>query len=148
MNLLTKIIIRKFKIKDYDKVIVLWKKTHLPYKPKGRDSRKNIAQQIKQANTIYLVAEQNNNIIGAVLGTHDSRKGYINRLAVMPVFQNKGIGRHLVKEAEKHMHKIGIGIITSLVEDWNKTSLKVFERLGYIEHKDIRYFSKRKSSQI
>ena len=145
---MTKIITRKFKIKDYDKVIVLWKKAHLPYKPKGRDSRKNIAQQIKQANTIYLVAEQDKIIVGAVLGTHDSRKGYINRMAVMPEFQNKGIGRHLVKEVEKHMHKIGIGIITCLVEDWNKTSLKVFKRLEYVEHKDIRYFSKRKNSQI
>lgn len=140
--------IRKFKIKDYNEIIALWEKAHLPYKPRGRDSRKNNEKQIKQANTIFLVAEQNNIIIGAVLGTHDSRKGYINRLAVMPAFQNRGIGRRLVNEVEKHMHRIGIGIITSLVEDWNKTSLKVFERLGYKEHKDIRYFSKRKSSQI
>jgi ribosomal protein S18 acetylase RimI-like enzyme len=145
---LSNIIVRKFKIRDYDAVIALWEKTHLPYKPKGRDSRKNIEKQIKQANTIYLVAEQNNIIIGAVLGTHDSRKGYINRLAVMPAFQNRGIGRRLVKEIEKHMHKNGIGIITSLVEDWNKTSLKAFQRMGYKKHKDIIYFSKRKSSQI
>jgi N-acetylglutamate synthase len=145
---LTQVAIRKFKIKDYDAVIALWEKASLPYKPKGRDSKKNIAKQIKHANTTYLVAELNNNIIGTVLGTHDSRRGYINRLAVMPAFQNRGVGRRLVKEVEKHMDKIGIGIITSLVEDWNKTSSKVFQRMGYKKHKDIIYFSKRKSPQI
>lgn len=140
--------IRKFKIKDYNEIIALWEKASLPYKPRGRDSRNNIEKQIKQANTIYLVAELNNIIIGSVFGTHDSRKGYINRLAVMPAFQNRGVGRQLVNEVEKHMHRIGIGIITSLVEDWNKTSLKAFQRMGYKKHKDIIYFSKRKSSQI
>ena len=145
---MTQVAIRKFKIKDYDAVVALWEKARLPYKPKGRDSRKSIEKQIKQANTIYLVAELNNKIIGSVLGTSDSRRGYINRLAVLPVFQNRGIGRQLVKEVEKQMYKIGIGIITSLVEDWNKTSLKVFQRMGYKKHKDIIYFSKRKSSQI
>jgi ribosomal protein S18 acetylase RimI-like enzyme len=145
---LSNIKIRKFKIKDYNEIIALWEKASLPYKPRGRDIRNNIGKQIKQANTIFLVAEQNNIIIGAVLGTSDSRKGYINRLAVLPAFQNRGVGRQLVTEVEKHIYKIGIGIITSLVEDWNKTSLKVFERLGYKEHKDIRYFSKRKTAQI
>jgi len=145
---LSNIKIRKFKIKDYNEIIALWEKASLPYKPRGRDSRNNIEKQIKQANTIYLVAELNNIIIGSVFGTHDSRKGYINRLAVMPAFQNRGVGRQLVNEVEKHMHRIGIGIITSLVEDWNKTSLKAFQRMGYKKHKDIIYFSKRKSSQI
>ncbi len=145
---MTQAAIRKFKITDYKAVIELCGKAKLPFKPKGRDSRKSIEKQIKQANTIYLVAELNNIIIGSVFGTHDSRKGYINRLVVLPAYQNRGIGRQLVMEVEKHMYKIGIGIITSLVEDWNKTSIMAFQRMGYKKHKDIIYFSKRKTSQI
>jgi len=145
---MTKYDIRKFRIADYEALIKLWKEAKLPYKPKGRDSRKNIEIQLNQPNTIYLVAEFDDKIIGSVFGTHDGRKGWINRLAVTPGYQKKGIGRRLVYKLEKHFHKLGIVIIASLVEDWNKKSIKVFERLGYIKHKDITYFSKRKTSQI
>ncbi len=145
---MNKVSIRKFKIADYQAVIKLWQKADLPYRPKGRDSRENINRQIKQANTIYLVAELDGKIVGAVFGTHDSRKGYINRLAVLPEFQNHGIGQRLVKELEKEFDKHGIGIITCLIEDWNKTSLQFFEKIGYKKHPDITYFSKRKKPTI
>jgi ribosomal protein S18 acetylase RimI-like enzyme len=140
--------IRRLCIDDYPRLIKLWEQAKLPYRPKGRDKRKNIGQQIKQPNTIYLVAELNKKIVGSILGTHDSRKGYINRLAVLSEYQNQGIGRRLVKAVEKYMEHLGIKIITCLVEDWNKTSLKAFQRLGYKKHKDIIYFSKRKSAHI
>ncbi len=140
--------IRKIRNNDYDALIKLWQKAKLSYRPKGRDSKKNIAKQLKQHNTIYLVAELDNKIIGSILGTHDSRRGYLNRLAVLPEYQKKGIARQLVKAVEKYLGKKGIQIVTCLIEDWNKTSLKVFEKLGYQRHNDIIYFSKRKSPQV
>lgn len=140
--------IRRFRISDYDALIKLWNEAQLVYKPNGRDRREMIQKQIQLPNTIALVAEKEGKLIGSVFGTHDGRRGWINRLAVLPEFQRKGIGRELVKELETRFHKMGIGIIASLVEDWNKTSLRVFQRIGYKKHKDIIYFSKRKTSQI
>jgi ribosomal protein S18 acetylase RimI-like enzyme len=140
--------IRRFRISDYDVLIKLWDEAQLVYKPNGRDRREMIQKQIQLPNTIALVAEKEGKLIGSVFGTHDGRRGWINRLAVLPEFQRKGIGRELVKELETRFHKMGIGIIASLVEDWNKTSLRVFQRIGYKKHKDIIYFSKRKTSQI
>ena len=141
-------IIRKLTVKDYDALIKLWNDAGLPYKPQGRDRRNEIESQLKQPNTLYLVAVIGDRIFGSILGTHDSRKGWINRLAVSPSYRKKGIAAKLVKAVEKRFSELGIDIMACMVEDWNTMSLQVFERLGYERHPDIAYFSKRKNPEV
>jgi ribosomal protein S18 acetylase RimI-like enzyme len=138
-------IVRKMTLKDYDSVITLWKEGDIPYRPQGRDSRKNITGQLQQPNCYFLVAETDNKIIGAIVGTHDGRKGWINRLVVTPSYRKKGVAKRLVEEVEHHFTSIGIDIVACLIEDWNTTSMQMFEQLEYIKHTDILYYSKRKS---
>jgi len=135
-------------IQDYTPVIMLWRQGNIPYRPQGRDSRKNIITQLQQPNCYFLVAEVDHTIIGAIIGTHDGRKGWINRLVVAPSYQRKGIARRLVTEVERHFTSLGIDIIACLIEEWNTTSMQVFERLGYTKHQDILYFSKRKNMNV
>jgi ribosomal protein S18 acetylase RimI-like enzyme len=142
------VVIRKMTMKDYDSLITLWKKGNIPYRPKGRDSKKNIRWQLQQPNCFYLIAENNGKIIGAILGTHDGRKGWINRLATTSAYRRKGIAKRLIEEFESQLAAIGIDIVACLIEDWNATSMEVFERLGYTKHTDILYFSKRKNMEI
>ena len=137
--------IRPMTLKDYDAVIRLWHEGEIPYRPEGRDSRTNIKKQLQQPNCSFLVAEVDTKIIGAIVGTHDERKGWINRLVVTPSYRKRGIGKRLVKEVEHHFSKAGIDIVACLIEEWNTTSMKVFEHLGYTKHNDILYYSKRKS---
>jgi ribosomal protein S18 acetylase RimI-like enzyme len=142
------IILRKMIAADYDSVIKLWKQGKIPYRPQGRDSKKNIRWQLRQQTSLYFVAETKGVIIGVILGTHDGRKGWINRLVVSPLYQKKGVAKQLVEEVENQLAVRGIDIIACLVEDWNATSMNVFERLGYTKHTDILYFSKRKNNRI
>ena len=142
------IIIRDFRMNDYDAMIELWKDTQLSYRPKGRDSRENIESQIKQPNTIYLIVEIEGKIVGSILGSHDGRKGWINRLAVSPLFQKQGIARKLVNEVERWLSAAGIDIIACQIEDWNKISMEFFSKIGYEKHTDIIYFSRRKSPDV
>jgi len=141
-------IIREFSIKDYDSLITLWNNAKIPFKPKGRDRRDKIEYELKQGRDIFLVAEINGKLVGSVFGTHDGRKGWINRLAVSPEFQRQNIAKKLIAEVEYRFSEIGIDIIACLVEDWNIKSLKVFEKLGYKNHLDIVYFSKRRDSNV
>jgi ribosomal protein S18 acetylase RimI-like enzyme len=141
-------IIRKFRIKDYDALIKLWKAAELPNRPYGRDRRDKIKEQIKKKCSIYLVAELDGKIVGSILGSHDGRKGWINRLAVLPKYRKRGIGAKLLGEVEKRLCKQGIGIIACLIEDWNITSMMVFERLGYEKHPEIIYFTKKKNPRV
>ena len=147
-NATSRIIIRKMRIRDYKPLISLWKEGNLPYRSQGRDSKQHIRQQLRRRTSLYYVAEHEGNIIGAILGTHDGRKGWINRLVVAPAYRKKGIAKRLVQEVEKQLTVVGIDIIACLVEDWNKVSEKVFERLGYTKHTDILYYSKRKNTRV
>jgi ribosomal protein S18 acetylase RimI-like enzyme len=140
--------VRRFREEDYDEIITLWTESELPYKPEGRDSRAKIAKEIKKETAIFLVAEKDGQIIATVLGTHDGRKGWINRLAVIPRYRHQGIARLLLKAAEEEIHKLGIEIIACLIEDYNDISMEFFSRAGYIKHTDIFYFSKRKHKGV
>jgi ribosomal protein S18 acetylase RimI-like enzyme len=140
--------IREMTIDDYDAVVALWEAAKLPYRSKGRDQREKIAREIKGPSSTFLVAEVEGEIVGAVLGTHDGRKGWINRLVVAPKHQRKGIGRALVSEVETRLDAIGIEIVACQVEDWNNGSMTFFERIGYHYHTDIHYFSKRKHPDV
>ena len=138
--------VREFRIGDYARVMELWAEGGLPLKPKGRDSRENIARQIKMPNVLFLVAEKGKGgrIIGTVLATHDGRKGWINRLAVDATLRKRGIGARLVREAERRLEALGMDILACLIEDDNDVSMAVFEKLGYKKHPEIIYFAKRK----
>jgi len=142
------ITVRRMKIQDYEPVIRLWKEGNIPYRPQGRDSKRNISHQLKKPTGLYYVAEHKGTIVGAILGTHDGRKGWINRLVVAPSYRRKGIAQRLVQEVEHHLTTMGIDIIACLIEDWNTISEKMFERLGYTKHPDILYYSKRKNMKV
>ena len=138
------LVIREFNIEDYRQIISLWDKVNLPYRPEGRDSPANITQQIANGTTIFLVVESDDKLVGTVLGTHDGRKGWINRLALDPEYRRRSIARRLVNELERRFDKLGLEVIACLIEGHNAVSLEVFKKLGY-NYYDVRYFSKRKS---
>jgi ribosomal protein S18 acetylase RimI-like enzyme len=136
------------KIEDYFDVINLWKESKLPFKPKGRDSYNNIKFELEKDTSIFLLLENNNKIIGSIFGTHDGRKGWINRLAISPKFQRKGLATKLCLNLESIFLKMNINIISCLIEEYNANSLIFFRKIGYIKHDDIYYLSKRKNEDI
>ncbi len=142
-----KVKIRPYTPDDYPAVTALWQEASLPYKPRGRDRAEKIAAEIQKDTAIFLVAESDGRIIGSVFGTHDGRKGWINRLAVAPTHRRQGIAAKLVRAVEKRLEALGIEIVACLIEEWNHLSMEVFQRLGYQPHRDIIYFTKRKSPE-
>jgi ribosomal protein S18 acetylase RimI-like enzyme len=143
-RIMVDITIRRFKTKDYPYIIKLWDRAGLSYRPEGRDSLKSIKAQIDNGKTIFLVAEADNAIVGCILGTHDGRKGWINRLAVDPEIRRRHIAYQLIKEMEKEFDKLGLEVIACLIEKNNTISKNIFEKLGY-EYYPVDYYSKRKS---
>ena len=146
MNMDIKIV--HYKPCDYDKLIHIWEESELPYKEKGRDSFSSIEAEIKLSNNQFLFAEYNGFYIGSILVTHDGRKGWINRVAVLPEYRNRGIARKLIDHAEKWLDEQGIGIYACQIEAYNEESFEVFKKLGYIPFEGIQYLTKRKFPEI
>ncbi len=140
--------IRDFEIEEYDILIELWEKAGLPYRSLGRDSKENISKQIEQPNISFLFVESEEKIVGSIIISHDGRKGWINRVAILQEYRKLGIASLLINDAEKRLKEIGIDIVACLIEDWNIQSLKLFDKLGYIRHPDIIYFTKRESAEV
>ncbi|MDI6805500.1 MAG: GNAT family N-acetyltransferase [Candidatus Bathyarchaeia archaeon] len=140
--------IRNLTINDYEEMIKLWSKAKLPFKPNGRDSKEAIAAQMKANPEFFIGAFEGNRLIGTVIVSCDMRKGWINRLAVDPEFRFRGVAKALIVESEKILRKHGIRIVCALIEDYNTASKNLFKKLGYVEHHDIIYFSKRESEEV
>ena len=137
--------IRQLTIDDYDRIVEIWKLAGLSHRPLGRDAQDLFQLEIEQNTAVFLGAESDGALVGVVLGTHDGRKGWINRLAVVPEYRSRGIGRALALEVEHRLSDLGIQIITCLIEGENDASERFFESLGYVGHPDITYYSKRQS---
>jgi len=140
--------IRRLTINDYEEMVRLWLRAKLPFKPKGRDSREAIAVQMKANPEFFLGAFEDNHLVGTVIISCDTRKGWINRLAVDPDHRRRTIAKALIVESERTLRKHGIGIFCALIEDYNAISKKLFKECGYVEHHDITYFSKRDSDEV
>jgi len=130
-------------IDDYDAVAGLWTAAGLPFRPLGRDRREAIEAELCGPCSVFLIAEQEADVVGVVFGTHDGRKGWINRLCVHPTAQHRGIARRLIAAVEERLHGMGINIVTCLIEAGNDQSEALFQRLGYVRHSDITYYAKR-----
>jgi N-acetylglutamate synthase len=138
--------IRAMTLDDYDAVTRLWTEAGLPYRPLGRDRREKIRIEMERGTAVFLVAEAGGDLVGVVLGTHDGRRGWINRLAVAPAYQRRGIAGRLVREVEQRVEALGIEIVAALVESENEASLGFFRAIDYLHSPEVEYVSKRRSA--
>ncbi len=137
-----------YKKGDYKTLVNLWERSGLPYKPQGRDQEEKIEAELKRGVGKFMFAVMDATYVGTILVTHDGRKGWINRVAVIPEYRHKGIAKLLVDAAEKWLDEQCIEIYACQVEDDNKESFEVFKKLGYIPFEGIHYLTKRKYLEV
>lgn len=123
--------IRRLRAADYEAMIELFRVCGLDPRTDGRDSRAAIIRQLRSNRNVYLGAFEGPRLVGTALGTHDTRKGWINRLAVHPDFRRRGLATRLVLECERSLRAKGIEMFAALIEPGRKGSEAVFRGLGY-----------------
>jgi ribosomal protein S18 acetylase RimI-like enzyme len=88
-------------------------------------------------------------LAGLVIGSYDQRKGWINRLAVLPEHRGKGIAKALVEKTEEILKKKGFKIIAILIESDSPESIELFTKAGYVKpYNNIKYLTKRESDEV
>ena len=141
--------IRRLGSEEYEELLELWRRAGLhSLRPQGRDSREALARQLASGVQTILGLEVEGQLVGAVVVTHDSRKGWINRLAIAPDHRRQGYGVRLIRAAEEALHEQGIHVIAALIESDNPASLALFQKTGYVEiDTGIHYLTKRDSDE-
>ena len=139
--------IRRLGLEDYDELMALWRRSGLhSLRPQGRDSREALARQLESGVQTILGLEVAGQLAGAVIATHDSRKGWINRLAVDPRYRRQGYATRLIEAAEQVLREQGMRVIAALVESDNSASLMLLHKAGYVEiDSGMHYLTKRDS---
>ena len=140
-------VIRPLNKEELKEIGELWSAAGLPYKPAGRDNPDELAAYAEANPDLCLAAEVGGRLAGAVIGSDDGRKGWINRLAVHPDFQKRGIGLELIGALEKNLHARGRRVFGSLIVESNEPSIALSQKAGYSKLGNILYFRKAESEE-
>ena len=92
---------------DYEQVIELWRSIEKGVHLGRSDTSAEIEKKLSRDPDLFLVAESEGAIIGAVIGGFDGRRGLIYHLAVTASFRGQGIGSELMTELESRLRAKG-----------------------------------------
>ena len=140
--------IRKLTAADYPQLIQLWERAKLPIKPRGRDSRAHIAREMLNNPDFFIGSFEGTLLAGAIIASHDGRKGWLNRIAVDPDYRGRGLAQALTRAGEQKLRRHGIKIFGLLIHSRNRASLGLAKKMGYTLHDDIVYLTKRDGDHI
>lgn len=133
--------IRDMVIEDYEKVSEIWKSSE-GICLRDADSKESIARYLKHNPGMSFVAEFKNEIAGAVLCGHDTRRGYLHHLAVDKAHRKKGLGRELTQACLMSLKKSNIDKCHIFVLAANQDGLGFWRNIGWELRKDIHILSK------
>jgi len=92
---------------DYVAVIDLWENAGPGVHVHRSDSYDEIQKKLSRDPELFVVAEESGEIIGAVMGGFDGRRGMIYHLAVRSDHLGEGIGKLLMQEIEPRLKAAG-----------------------------------------
>ena len=131
--------IRNMTIEDYDSVYALWMSCKNMGFNDVDDSRAGIEKFLRRNPGTCLVAEENGEIAGVVLGGQDGRRGYIYHLSVAENHRRRGIGSQLLERCLAAMREEGIAKAALLVFKRNEAGNAFWENQGFIAREDVAY---------
>ena len=122
-------LIRTFEMRDYEQVASLWRAAGLTLHLS--DDAPSIRQKLQRDPELFIVGEVDGQVVGAVLGCYDGRRGWVNHLAVAPRRQRSGLGTMLMAELEARFRAIGCVKVNLLIEPDNSGVQRFYDGIGY-----------------
>jgi ribosomal-protein-alanine N-acetyltransferase len=97
--------------------------------------RRNFEFYLQDADSLFLVAVQEAQVVGDVLGPVDTWRdppsAHIDSIAVLPEHQHEGIGARLLQSFLKEVRRRGCTRVTLEVSTANATGLTFFAKHGF-----------------
>jgi ribosomal protein S18 acetylase RimI-like enzyme len=114
----------------FDGVRLLWQEA-FPNDPPWNAAEVAIPAKLKIQPDLFLVAIEQTLVAGSIMAGYDGHRGWLYAVAVLRSYQNRGLGRALVKEAEERLRAIGCKKINLQLRASNTTVIEFYRSLGY-----------------
>ncbi|UCH34926.1 MAG: GNAT family N-acetyltransferase [Armatimonadota bacterium] len=138
--------IRGYRPTDYDEVADLWRS--VGFHIRAGDSKEALDRKLARDPDLCLVAELGGRVVGTALGDWDGRRAWINRVAVHPDYQGRGVGQRLMGEAEARLAAFGAQRVALLTTADRPQAIRFYEDAGYEVRRDVAYLSKELRSEL
>jgi ribosomal protein S18 acetylase RimI-like enzyme len=89
------------------------------------------ARQLSWDTELVLIAQEEEEVVGLIIGTIDNNNGYYYRIAVATEYQRKGIGKALIEAMKQRFLQRNVKKIMVTVDVHNEMVLPVYESAGY-----------------
>ncbi|MCJ7695551.1 MAG: GNAT family N-acetyltransferase [Anaerolineaceae bacterium] len=127
LNLNSDISIRPMEEKDIKSITSI---DNCSFEPIWQNSQKILSRAFQMAD-LSTVAIHNNVLIGYQMSTKTHNSSHLARLAVLPAYQNRHIGKTLAKHMIDYFQNQGINNITVNTQSDNASSLHIYKKLGF-----------------
>lgn len=112
-------------------------------------SRQSLEEELDNETSIFLVAKEENEVIGYIGMSIVIDEGYIFNVAVRESYRNKGVATALINELVTYGKKNNFSFITLEVRKSNLPAISLYSKFGFLkagERKD--YYSNPKENAI
>ncbi len=116
---------------DLQAVLNLWRTAGTGIQLSPSDRPEEIHKKLQRDPDLFLIAEEEGRIVGAVLGGFDGRRGMVYHLAVDPSLRRRGIGRALMVEMESRLRAKGCLKYYLLITHDNAEAMDFYRALGW-----------------
>jgi ribosomal protein S18 acetylase RimI-like enzyme len=123
-------VIRSMTLEDYDEVLLLWQNTEW-ISLSDTDAREPMKLFLNRNPGLSLVVRDGDGLIGAILCSHDGRRGYLHHLAVDKRYRRQGIGSDLVQRCLAALAREGIVKCNIYFLEENEAGMAFWEHNGF-----------------
>ena len=132
--------IREMKIEDYENVFALWKTIKGFGIRSVDDSKEGIERFLKWNPGLSVVAEEDGNIVGAILCGSDGRRGCLYHVCVHKDYRRQGIGKTMVVWCMEKLKELQINKVSLIAFTQNDIGNAFWKEIGWTKREDLNYY--------
>ena len=122
--------IRPCGARDIEGLLALW--ILAGSRPGATDTPAALRMRLRRDRDLFLVALDEGNVVGSVMGGWDGWRGQFYRLAVAPEYRRNGLGSRLVAMVEERLLARGVERIALAVVKDEPAAVAFWESRGYM----------------
>jgi ribosomal protein S18 acetylase RimI-like enzyme len=136
VSVLEPVEIRTYTASDRDSVVDFWG-VIFPNAPLHNDPTLDIQRNQDFQPELFLVAHDNQDLIGTCMGGFDGHRGWVYYVAVHPEFRRRGVASRMMHELESRLLNMRCPKVNLQIRDANPEAALFYESLGYAVEKRI-----------